>query len=263
MGEKDKNVTMELWSVTPSLFSVAIISPSGELAEKIPAKANISVKITFVLVRAVLCQVFVKPTTINVTYGTTDAATGNEVIVLQFQNLVPGVWRVRIYNENTVGSVYDIWMPITQFITEDTKFLLPNPFITLVETGTTSKVISTTAYNHTNNSLYLSASRGYTLSGKVKPDITSPGVNIYGPVGRNQFGTKTGTSVAAAHTAGIGAIFLQWGLVEKNRTSMNTSEIRAILIKGATREDRTYPNRDWGYGTINAYQAFEGLRMKV
>ncbi len=253
VGEKDKNVTMELWSVTPSLFSVAIISPSGELAEKIPAKANISVKITFVL----------EPTTINVTYGTTDAATGNEVIVLQFQNLVPGVWRVRIYNENTVGSVYDIWMPITQFITEDTKFLLPNPFITLVETGTTSKVISTTAYNHTNNSLYLSASRGYTLSGKVKPDITSPGVNIYGPVGRNQFGTKTGTSVAAAHTAGIGAIFLQWGLVEKNRTSMNTSEIRAILIKGATREDRTYPNRDWGYGTINAYQAFEGLRMKV
>ena len=69
--------------------------------------------------------------------------------------------------------------------------------------------------------------------------------------------------MAAAHTAGIGAIFLQWGIVDKNRISINTSEIKALLIKGATRTDRTYPNRDWGYGTINAYQAFESLRSRV
>ncbi len=253
VGPNDKKLTLELWSVAPSLFSVAIISPSGELAEKIPARANLSVKVTFVL----------EPTTINVTYGITDTASGNEVIIIQFQDMVPGIWRIRVYNEYTVGTVYNIWMQISQFITEDTKFLLPTPYITLVETGTTSKVISTTAYNHANNSLYLDSSRGYTLSGRIKPDITSPGVNISGPVGRNEFGVKSGTSIAAAHTTGIGAIFLQWGLVEKNRTSMNTSEIKAILIKGATRTDRTYPSRDWGYGTINAFQAFESLRMKV
>ncbi len=253
VGENDKNLTMELWSLTPSLFSVAVISPSGELAEKIPAKANLSVKVTFVL----------EPTQINVTYGITDAATGNEVIILQFRDLVPGIWRIRVYNEYTVGTTYNIWMPISQFVSEDTKFLLPNPYITLVETGTTSKVISTTAYNHTNNSLYLDSSRGYTLTGRIKPEIASPGVNIYGPIGRDQFGTKTGTSVAAAHTAGIGAIFLQWGIVDKNSISINTSEIKALLIKGATRADRTYPNRDWGYGTINAYQAFESLRTRV
>ncbi len=253
VGPNDKNLTMELWSINPSLFSVAVISPSGELAEKIPARANLSVRVAFVL----------EPTTLNITYGLTDTATGNEVIILQFQDLVPGIWRLRVYNENNVGTEYNVWLPISQFVSPELRFLLPNPDTTLVETGTTTRPISTSAYDNTSNSLYLNASRGFTLTGRFKPDIVAPGVNVYGPAGRNQFGVRSGTSVAAAMTAGVGAIFLQWGIVDRNRLSMNTTEIKALLIKGATRTDRTYPSKEWGYGILNAYQAFESLRTTV
>lgn len=37
--------------------------------------------------------------------------------------------------------------------------------------------------------------------------------------------------------------------------------IKNMLIRGAGRNtDRTYPNREWGYGTLDVYQAFEVLR---
>lgn len=263
IGPEDKNLMIELWAPYPSLFSVAIISPSGELAEKVPARTNLSVDISFVL----------EPTTVRVTYAIIDSATGNEMVALQFRNLVPGVWRIRVYNEYTVGNTFHIWMPITQFLSDETRFLIPNPYTTLVETGTTGRPISTTAYDHVNNRIYFNASRGYTFSGRIKPDLAAPGVNIYGPTGRNTYGVLSGSSVAAAHTAGIGAIFLQWGerLIQdildvdyiSNINTLNTSEIKAILIKGAIRRDRTYPNRDWGYGAINAFEAFESLRIKL
>ncbi|CBL35540.1 hypothetical protein CL3_02150 [butyrate-producing bacterium SM4/1] len=42
---------------------------------------------------------------------------------------------------------------------------------------------------------------------------------------------------------------------------MNTSIAKAFLIRGAERNPVfTYPNREWGYGTLNLYNAF--LRMR-
>lgn len=53
-----------------------------------------------------------------------------------------------------------------------------------------------------NGGLYLDSGRGFTLSGEVKPDFCAPAVNVYGPGLRNRFVTMTGTSAAAAITAG-------------------------------------------------------------
>lgn len=50
---------------------------------------------------------------------------------------------------------------------------------------------------------------GFTPNGIIKPDVTAPGVEIFGPYPREQYGTMTGTSVAAAVTTGIAALFLQ------------------------------------------------------
>lgn len=253
VGEEDKAFTLELWSLKPSVFSVGIISPSGEVSQKVAAIPRTSVSINFVL----------EPTKVQVTYAILDTATGNEVVIIQFKDLIPGIWRIQVFNEYNVGTRYDMWLPISQFVTGDTYFLKPDPYVTLVETGTTSRCISTATYNNKNKGIYISSSRGYTLTDQIKPDVTAPGVNIYGPVGKNRFGTKTGSSIAAAHTAGVAALFLQWGIVDRNRLSINTSEIRALLIKGATRTDREYPNREWGFGVINAFSSFESIRSST
>ncbi|MDO5293384.1 MAG: S8 family peptidase [bacterium] len=252
-GEKQTGLTLELWSITPTFFSVAIISPSGEVAERIPARQGTDAEVTFVL----------EPTTIHVTYALSDTATGNELIFIQFDNLSPGIWKLRVYNDSNIGTRYNMWLPISQFVDQDTFFLEPDPFTTLVETGTTSRVISTAAYDNKGNSIYIASSRGYTLSNQIKPDLAAPGVNIYGPVSRLAFGEKSGSSIAAANATGVAALFLQWGIVENKRPVMNTSEIKSLFISGADRRAREYPNQEWGYGELNAYNAFEGARKSI
>ena len=40
----------------------------------------------------------------------------------------------------------------------------------------------------------------------------------------------------------------------------NNSELKALFIRGADRSrQELYPNREWGYGTLNVYQVFSSL----
>jgi DNA replication protein DnaD len=71
----------------------------------------------------------------------------------------------------------------------------------------------------------------------------------------------TGTSISAAHTAGVAALLLEWGIVRGNLSSMSTIEIKKLMTRGARRQlDVEYPNRDWGYGILDVYNVFDSLR---
>ena len=44
---------------------------------------------------------------------------------------------------------------------------------------------------------------------------------------------------------------------------MSSMEMKNILIRGATRDPkRTYPDKAFGWGRLNLYQAFENLRIR-
>ena len=69
-----------------------------------------------------------------------------------------------------------------------------------------------------------------------------------------------GTSAAAAVTAGAAALMLEWGIVRERRLTMGTLEIKQLMIRGAARSlSQLYPNRIWGYGTLDLYAAFSAL----
>ena len=56
----------------------------------------------------------------------------------------------------------------------------------------------------------------------------------------------TGTSAAAAITAGACAQLLEWGAVRRNDLALNSVEIGNILIRGCRRQMETdYPNPSW------------------
>ena len=88
-------------------------------------------------------------------------------------------------------------------------------------------------------------------------------MNILGAALRpGSYTHMTGTSAAAAHVAGAAALLLHWGVLEKNNFYMNSSTIKTYLIRGAKRNPAlTYPNREFGYGTLDLYQAFIRLRL--
>lgn len=117
------------------------------------------------------------------------------------------------------------------------------------------RVICVSTYNDTNNSFFLESGRGFARMGQICPDIAAPGVNI-----STIYGRRTGSSLAAALTAGAAAQFMQWAVVEGNSLLAETEEVRNYFIQGAVRSTEiSYPSREWGYGRLNLRRVFDVL----
>lgn len=253
VGEGTNGFTMELWGNSPDIISVAFISPSGEMISRIPARVGQSDTVEFLLEKS----------KIDISYSLVEAGGGVELIFMRFIDPTPGVWIIRVYGNNILEGDYNIWLPIKQFIDKETYFLKPNPDITLTVPSTTQATITVAAYDNMTNALFTDSSRGFTRTNEIKPDITAPGVNVYGPGINNNYVRKSGTSVAVALVAGNCAQLMQWGIVEKNETQMKTNYIKNFLIRGAIRDRNiVYPSKEWGYGKVNVYEAFSILRNK-
>lgn len=254
VAENESGFFVELWSTIPFLFSVGLISPSGEFISKIPARIGGRDTIRFLL----------ENTIVSVLYEIVEVGTGDELIIMRFEDPSPGIWRIRVYNESPVGGLYNMWLPITGFIEDQTYFIKSSPDITICEPANANGIITSSTYNHNNGSVYINSSRGYTRYGRIKPDFASPGVGVYGPVPKDNFSTRTGSSIASAHTAGAAALLLEWGIVKENDLDMDSFSVKSYMIRGAVRNpDIIYPNREWGYGRMNIFQTFEALRVTL
>jgi subtilisin family serine protease len=154
-----------------------------------------------------------------------------------------------------------MWLPISGFISDNTYFIRPDPTTTITSPADSLSPIAVTAYYPEFKTLYLEASRGYTSNNIIKPELAAPGVNVIVPTLAQNFITASGTSIAAAHTAGVNAMFLEWGIVRGFYPGIDTIDIKKYLIRGATRSDIIpYPNKEWGYGIIDVYNVFDIFR---
>lgn len=251
VAENEPGFFMEFWATAPNVFSVSLQAPGGESIARVSPRINQTQRVTFLF----------EPTVVFIEYRLLDPRSGDQVIVLRFQDPTPGIWRLRVYDEVKIGGIFDIWLPMEGFIEPDSRFLRPDPEVTVCEPGNSSWVITTSTYNHVNNSIYLNSSRGFARDGAVTPDIAAPGVNVFGPVPGGGYALRTGSSIAAAHSAGAAALILEWGPVKGNYTYMDSTEIKKLLIRGAERDPAlTYPNREWGYGRLNVFESFNSIR---
>lgn len=260
IADNEPGLALTIWEEVPSLISVGLLSPSGEEIARIPARTDYSAVMDFVF----------NETKVYIDYEIIEQRTGEQHILLRFDRPIEGIWTIRIYFEKLLGGYYDIWLPMRGFISDETSFLRPDPNVTICDPGNSVQVITVTAYDAMNRSIYTNASRGYTRTGNIKPDIAAPGVNIYGPVpatghaAESEIGNYTmrsGTCAAAAITAGAAALLLEYGIVNGQRPYMTGIEIKRLLIKGAGRmQTHSYPNREWGWGTLDVYEAIGSLR---
>ena len=243
---------LEMWASAPQLFAVEIISPTGE---RIPKE--------FILSGGKEYTFLFENTTVSIDYRIARISAGDQLIFIRFTNPVQGIWKIRVYRQAVYAESYHMWLPIRELMTGEVYFLRSNPDTTITTPGNGYTVMTVTAYDANDNSIFIDASRGFTVTGMIKPDFAAPGVNVYGAGLRNQFVTKSGTSVAAAVTSGAVALLLEWAVARGNNTLINNLDMKNILIRGAQRDPgRTYPNREWGYGKLDLYQAFENIRVK-
>ena len=143
----------------------------------------------------------------------------------------------------------------------------------MTDPANTPSVITAGAYDHESGGIYIHSSRGFSCTGVIKPELAAPGVSVYGPglaKASSQFSDedlslpmtrKTGTSIAAAHTAGAVADLLSWAGKNNMLAAFSPASVKSILIRGAARNPvYSYPSKEWGFGTLNLYQSF--LRMR-
>lgn len=252
VGEREAGFSMELWAENMGAYTVGFISPTGEVAREISVPLRGENTVSFLL----------EQTQITVYTQIADVSAGSQFIFMRFENPMSGIWRILIRNSLDIRETFHIWLPVRGFISDETYFLRPDPDTTITDPGNARYPITVTAYDHTKNSIYIHASRGYSLSGQIKPDLAAPGVNILGAsVSGRRLTRMSGTSVSAAHLAGAAAILLNWGVLNANYPYLNTPVLKSIFVRGAQRNPAlTYPNREFGYGTLNLYEAFLHLR---
>lgn len=246
VGEGEKGFLMDFWGKQPYLFSASIRSPGGEMIQRINPRVKGPQTFTFVF----------EKTRLTVDYILIEPWSNAQMIRFRFENPTAGIWSVMIEGEGSMSSgVFDLWLPITQFLTDETYFLKPDPFITLTDPAYTRRAISVTSYNDENDSLYVNAGRGFSRDEQVKPDIAAPGVNV-----STILGARSGSSVATAVAAGGVAQILQWAVVEQNDILVDSESVRNYLLRGARRDDSLeYPNREYGYGLLNIEGVFRFL----
>ncbi len=252
VGEQETGFSMELWANEVGVYTVGFISPTGEVAKEIPVPLRGENTLSFLL----------EQTQITVYTQIADVSAGSQFIFMRFERPMSGIWRILIRNSLDIRETFHLWLPVRGFISDETYFLRPDPDTTITDPGNAQYPITVTAYDHTRNSIYIHASRGYSRSGQIKPDLAAPGVNILGASASGIRLTRmSGPSVAAAHLAGAAAILLHWGLLNGSYPYLNTPVLKSIFVRGAQRNPAlTYPNREYGYGTLDLHEAFLHLR---
>lgn len=242
VGPEEGGFCLELWASNAELYTVGFVSPSGEVVDRIGIRVERDITIPFRF----------DGTSVTISFLDNESGSGSQLIFMRFDRPAQGIWHIRVYPTVILSGQFHMWLPMQGFITDGTIFLRPDPDTTITDPGNTHMPVTASTYNHANNSIYIHSSRGYTRNGQVKPDLAAPGVDVAG---------RTGSSVAAAITAGAMADIFTWGITDGNVLTMGSASVKTMLIRGAGRNSAfSYPNREWGYGTLDLYGAFNTLR---
>lgn len=246
VSERMRGFYLEVWARAPEVFSVGVRAPGG--AYMPPGGAHEEQEFLF------------EGTRVEVDYGIVGRTRGDQLVFVRFDTPAAGIWTLYVQPQTTITGNFHVWLPMTGMLSADIVFLRPDPDLTLTVPSTAEIPITVGGYDPENGSIYLNSGRGYTTASVVKPDFCAPAVSV-SAVGRlGNAAALTGTSAAAALTAGACAQILEWGSVRGRRLALNSVQIGNLLIRGCVRSGtQTFPNTQWGYGKMNVYQALTEL----
>lgn len=245
------NLWMEIWVNYPDKVAVGFTSPTGQRIRRIPVKIQGIEEIKFLL----------EGTIARVSYSYPENITGDEAIIIVFSNLKPGIWKIELYGDYIVDGRYNAWISSRPVSKPETRFLTPDNNITLSIPSTSSGAITTAYYNQSTDILGEFSGVGYTRDGRIKPEITTGGVNVLTTSVGGGTTVVSGSSVGTAVLTGAVILLLQWGIVNGNDPRLYGEKIKFYLIRGTKkRPGDVYPNPEWGYGILDLEGVFQAIR---
>lgn len=249
--EDMQGFTVELWGRTSELFSVSIISPTGEVLPRVPVFTGQQQRHRFLL----------ENTTVIIDYQLGDVRSREQLIHITFMRPIMGIWIVEVFPNRILDGNFNMYLPISEFLEEEVYFVRSNPDSTLTVPSGARYPMAVGGYDAITNGVYIESGRGYSVDGIIKPDYVAPAVNVYTPDRLGNYVRMTGTSAAAAISAGACALLMEWNLEALDNRTVNSIELRNQIINGTKRmANQLYPNREEGYGRLDVYQAILSMR---
>lgn len=241
VNNDSKRIFLRLWKSFNDELSFEIIAPNGDKSVRFTANEN---SFTTNLQNTNVRVIFIQPSPYNILEGVYFELYSDE-------RVANGIWRLNIYGENIIDGKINIWLPITEIVGRDTKFLEPSLSTTLTIPSTAERVITVGGYNALTGALASFSGRGFTADERVKPDIIAPGVNVVAASSNNSYTALSGTSMATPFVTGSAALLMQWGIVQGNDAFLYGQRLKAFLQRGARREaNLQYPNESYGWGKL-------------
>ncbi|MDR1542371.1 MAG: S8 family peptidase [Clostridiales bacterium] len=249
-AQYNSSIVVMLWNNQTDRLSVQVTSPVGEKTAAGPAISGTEYSSKLILERS----------TVSIKYFFPNPRSGSQLTVITISEPTPGIWKLAVFGEIILEGSFHAWMPITGFSDPSIRFTSPSSSSTITSPGTATGVMTVGAYSTLTTGLYPESSWGPTRLPSLAPDFVAPGENVEG-IFKTGLGRMSGTSVAAAITAGICALMLQWAVVNKHYISMNTLALKAYFVRGCERDPGiSYPNEQWGYGKLNIWNTFINLQ---
>lgn len=252
VGEGVAGFSAEIWARLPDVVTVALISPSGERTSPISLRQGQKYNLFFTF----------DGTEVTLEYRLLLENNDSQMIFLRFTEPAEGVWKLELLSvQRAVGDVH-IWLPVQEFLSGEVFFLEADADTTVTEPGSSRAAMTVAYYNGRDNGVDIHSGRGYTRNEIIKPDYAAPGTEVTGAGIGGEFVSRTSSSAAAGIAAGASALLMEWLKEQPGVGGINSIQIRNTIILGAGKRDfMEYPNREWGYGTLNVYQSLDRLRQ--
>lgn len=243
VGENSSGFVVDFYGALPYQYQATIRSPAGESVQVVQQGTS-----GIYRNQSMIFSFLFEATKLYVEYSLVASYSNAQFMRFRFENPVEGVWLITIrVLGNPKMAQFDMWLPIEEFLSSEVYFLRPEPDITITEPGLIESAISVATYQPQTGGIWQESGRGYARNGRKVPDIAAPGVGI-----ATILGSRTGSSMSAAITAGAMAQLFQWLVVEQNEVFADANLMQNLCIRGASRDQTlVYPNRQWGYGKLN------------
>ncbi len=242
VGESERILNINIWPNFADKFNVYLVSPSNEKTQILNQQTQeVKNKIGTTEIKGFFFEIAPYSLIRRVTFE-----------LKSNRQINSGIWKIVFEPVDIVVGDINIYLPTSEGLSKDTRFLEPTTNLTVTVPGSASRVITVGSYNSRTDIVSIFSGEGEFETCVSKPDLLAPGEDIVSTLPGGTIGALSGTSMATPHITGICSLLMQWGIVEKNDLFLYSQKLRALLLENAKRENGfNYPNNESGYGTLN------------